>query len=68
MPFVTSAVTDAAEPLSYPFRTRDEALLKAIELSDGGVQNVSVADLDSGEVLTGPELLGVLRSIAAEGF
>jgi|GEM_PF-6222076 len=67
MPFVTSAVTNAAEPLSYAFETREQALLKAIDLSDQGVENVSVADLDSGEVLTGPDLLGVLRSIAAEG-
>jgi hypothetical protein len=65
MPYVTSAVNEAAKALSFPFELRDDALAKAAELADRGIENVSVTDIETGEVLTGPDLLVAIEALAA---
>ena len=65
MPYVTSATDGLTEAQSFPFEARADALLKAIELAEAGKEAVSVADIETGEVLTGEELLDAIRQLAA---
>jgi hypothetical protein len=65
MPYVTSAMTDAAKAVSYSFQDYEDALHKAMELADQGVEGVSVTDIDTGEVLSGEELLAAIEAMAA---
>ena len=67
MPFVTSGVDKALKPLSFSFETREEALVKAVDIAKDGAENVSVADIDSGEVLTGDEIVEAVERLASEG-
>jgi hypothetical protein len=66
MPYVTSAMNDETQALSFPFESRVDALLKAYDLAEQGVESVSVADLENGEVLTGPELMSAIADLARD--
>lgn len=67
MPFVTAATDGLSEVLSYPFETREEALVQAIRLVEAGKESVTVTDVGSGEVLAGEDLLAAIQDLAAEG-
>ncbi|WP_020180660.1 hypothetical protein [Methylopila sp. M107] len=67
MPFVTAATDGLLDAQSFPFESRDEAIVKAIALVEAGKESVSVTDVDSGEVLTGEELLAAIEALAARG-
>jgi hypothetical protein len=65
MPFVTSAIDRALQPLSYPFESREDALVKAVELAKMGSENVSVTDIETGEVLTGEEIVAAVEALGS---
>lgn len=65
MPYVTSATDGLTEAQSYPYDTRADALLQAIRLAEDGKESVSVTDIETGEVLTGEDLLEAIRQLAA---
>lgn len=67
MPFVTAATDGATSSQSFPFETREEALVKAVELAKAGAENISVTDIDTGEVLTGEEIVAAVEALASEG-
>ncbi len=65
MPFVTSATDGVSQALSYPFESRDDAIVRAIKLIEDGKESVTVADVESGEVLSGEDLLAAIEELAA---
>lgn len=64
MPFVTSGMDRAMQPLSYTFETREDALIKAVEIARMGAESVSVTDIESSEVLTGEEIIAAVEAMA----
>jgi hypothetical protein len=66
MPFVTAAIDGLAEAVSFPFETREDALVKAAELAESGKESVTVTDVETGEVLAGEDLLAAIEAFVAE--
>ena len=65
MAYVTSATDGLTEAQSFPFEARADALLQAIRLVEDCKQSVTVADIETGEVLTGEDLLAAIQELAA---
>ena len=65
MPYVTSAMDGLTEAQSFPFDSRADALLQAIKLVEDGKESVAVADIETGEVLTGEDLLAAIKELAS---
>lgn len=65
MPYVTSATDGLTEAQSFPFETRADAILQAIRMVEDGKESVTVADIETGEVLTGEDLLEAIKQLAA---
>lgn len=64
MPFVTSATDGVSQALSYPFESRDDAIVQAIKLVEAGKESVTVTDVESGDVLAGEDLLAAIEELA----
>lgn len=64
MPFVTAGMDQAMQPLSYAFEAREDALIKAVELAKMGAESVSVTDIETGDVLTGEEIISAVEQMA----
>jgi hypothetical protein len=67
MPFVTSATDGVKNAQSHPFEAREDALVKAVELAQQGAENISVTDIETGEVLTGQEIIDAVEAMAGRG-
>lgn len=66
MPFVTSATDGVKNAQSFPFETREEALVMAVDLAAKGAENISVTDIETGEVLTGEEIIAAVNAAAGQ--
>lgn len=63
MPFVTAATDGVSDAMSFTFETRDDALIKAVDLAKTGAENISVTDIETGEVLTGAEIVAAVEGM-----
>lgn len=56
--------TTATGSESFSFDTREQAVVKAVELVQGGAKGVTVKDEDSGEETSGEDLLDAVDDLA----